>query len=80
MSNSNTPIIFLLVSVAGGILAYKAFTTPYVEPFLRETMKPYNPRMHVNIIAFHNDLKVNKAWWDNQHKRPDHIYESPPEN
>lgn len=80
MSNSTATIVFLLVSVAGGIYAYKALTGPHIDPSMIEQMKPYNPRMRVNLIAFHNDPTVNKAWWDNQHKRKDRIYQSPPEN
>jgi hypothetical protein len=70
MSLANT-LIVLLATAAGGLYAYKALN-PVDPRFL-----PYDPNMIVNEINFHNDPNVNKAWWDNQHRRRDGHFEDP---
>ena len=70
-------ILLLLATAAGGVYAYNALTGPYIDPSVRDRFKPFNPNMMVDEISFHNDPKVNKAWWDNQNRRRDGKHESP---
>ena len=77
MSSTNT-LIFLVVAAAGGVYAYTALTSkPAMDPKYVHVFKPYDPNMKVNEINYHNDKAVNKAWWDNQHRRADRHYEDP---
>jgi hypothetical protein len=72
-------MIVLAVTAAGGLYAYSALTTTHtvIDPSVADRFKPYNPHMIVNEINYHNDPKVNKAWWDNQHRRRDGHFEDP---
>ena len=73
--SSSSSLIFLAVAAAGGVYAYTVLTA--MDPKYAHIFKPYDANMKVNEINFHNDPVVNKAWWDNQHRRKDRHYENP---
>ena len=71
------PYIVLFVAAASGVFAYSMLFGSRIDPSVAHLFLPFDSHMKVNEINFNNDPKVNKAWWDNQHRRKDRYYENP---